>query len=35
MRNVVGKRVKYKHQPHGAKDKPRCPVFIGFREDPT
>ncbi len=35
MRDVIGKRVKFKHQPHGAKDKPRCPVFIGFREDPT
>lgn len=26
-----GKTVKYKHQPHGAKEKPRCPVFLGFR----
>lgn len=23
--------VKYKHMPHGAKDKPRHPVFLGFR----
>lgn len=23
--------IKYKHQQHGAKDKPRCPVFLGFR----
>lgn len=29
---IVGKIVKYKHQPHGAKDKPRCPVFLGFRD---
>lgn len=28
----IGRLVKYKHQPHGAKDKPRCPVFLGFRE---
>ena len=25
--------VKYKYQPHGQKDAPRCPVFLGFRED--
>ena len=25
--------VKYKHQPHGAKDKPRAPVFICFRDE--
>lgn len=30
-----GPRIKYKHQPHGAKDKPRCPVYIGIRTDPT
>lgn len=35
MREVVGKRVKFKFQPHGVKDAPRCPVYIGFREDPT
>lgn len=29
----LGKVVKYKHQPHGAKDKPRIPVFLGFREE--
>lgn len=23
--------VKYKYQPHGQKDAPRCPVFLGFR----
>jgi DNA ligase-1 len=28
----LGRLVKYKHQPHGAKEKPRCPVFLGFRE---
>lgn len=30
--NYLGKTVKFKHQPHGAKEKPRCPVFLGFRE---
>lgn len=29
----LGKTVKFKHQPHGAKDKPRIPVFLGFREE--
>lgn len=29
---VCHKIVTYKHQPHGAKDKPRIPVFIGFRD---
>jgi len=24
--------VKFKHQPHGAKDAPRSPVFLGFRD---
>jgi len=28
---LVGKIVVYKHQPHGALDKPRFPVFKGFR----
>ena len=27
----LGKTVKFKHQPYGAKEAPRCPVFIGFR----
>lgn len=27
----IGKILKYKSQPYGAKDKPRLPVFIGFR----
>jgi DNA ligase 1 len=31
-KKLIGKLVKYKHQPHGAKDKPRCPVFLGFRD---
>jgi DNA ligase-1 len=26
-----GRIVKYKYQPHGVKDKPRFPVFMGFR----
>jgi DNA ligase-1 len=30
--SVVGRIVKYKHFPHGAKDKPRHPVFLGFRD---
>jgi len=30
--NNHGKIVKYKHQPSGAKDKPRFPVFLGFRD---
>ncbi len=25
--------VKYKYQPHGTKDAPRCPVFLGFRSE--
>lgn len=28
---LVGKIIKYKFQPHGVKDRPRCPVFLGFR----
>ncbi len=27
------KIIKYKYQAHGSKDKPRSPVWIGFRED--
>ena len=30
--SLVGKLVKFKHQPSGAKDAPRFPKFIGFRE---
>lgn len=27
----LGRIVKYKYQPHGVKDKPRSPIFLGFR----
>lgn len=30
--NLIGKFVKYKSQPVGVKDKPRFPVFLGFRD---
>jgi DNA ligase-1 len=30
--NLVGKLVKYKSQPTGVKEKPRFPVFLGFRD---
>lgn len=30
---TLGKVVKYKFQPTGVKDKPRFPVFLGFRHD--
>lgn len=26
-------KVKYKYQPHGSKEAPRCPVFLGFRSE--
>jgi DNA ligase 1 len=29
----IGKIVKYKYQPTGVKDKPRFPVFLGFRDE--
>ncbi len=29
---LVGKLVKFKHQPSGTKESPRFPKFIGFRE---
>ena len=29
---LMGATVKYKHQPHGAKDAPRSPVFLGIRD---
>jgi DNA ligase-1 len=32
-KSLVGKVVKFKYQKHGTKDKPRHPVFLGFRED--
>jgi DNA ligase-1 len=28
---LKGRIVKFRHQPHGAKDAPRFPIFIGFR----
>lgn len=28
---LLGAQVKFKHQPHGAKDAPRSPVFLGIR----
>lgn len=28
----LGKQITIKHKPHGAKIKPRSPVFVGFRE---
>ena len=31
--SLIGKIVKYKHFPVGEKDKPRFPVFIGFRPE--
>ncbi len=33
--NIVGKLVKFKYQATGVKDKPRFPVFLGFREEGT
>lgn len=30
---IVGKIVKYKYFPSGSKDKPRFPVFLGFRDE--
>ncbi|MBU6170578.1 MAG: hypothetical protein KGQ87_03675 [Verrucomicrobia bacterium] len=29
---IVGKVVKFSHQPSGAKEAPRFPIFLGFRE---
>ena len=29
---AIGRMVKFKHQPSGAKEAPRFPKFIGFRE---
>jgi DNA ligase-1 len=31
-KSYIGKTVKYKSQPSGAKDAPRFPVFLGFRD---
>ena len=30
---LIGQSVKFKHQPSGAKDKPRFPVYLGLRKD--
>ena len=30
---LIGKIIKFKYQSHGSKDKPRIPIFLGFRED--
>lgn len=32
-KTLPGKLVKYKYQPVGVKDKPRFPVFLGFRDE--
>ena len=29
----IGRIVKYKYMPEGTMDKPRHPIFLGFRED--
>lgn len=29
----LGRIIKYKYQPHGSVDKPRSPVFLGFRHE--
>jgi DNA ligase-1 len=30
--SLIGKICTFKHQPHGAKELPRIPVFVGFRD---
>jgi DNA ligase-1 len=30
--DYIGKIAQFKHQPHGSKDLPRIPVFVGFRD---
>lgn len=30
---LVGRKLSYKYQKHGMKDKPRCPVFLRWRPD--
>ena len=29
--SLIGRLVKYRYQPHGVKDAPRCPIWLGFR----
>lgn len=29
--SLVGRTITFKHQPHGAKEAPRLPIFVGFR----
>lgn len=31
-KNLIGKIIKYKYFPIGVKDKPRLPIFLGFRD---
>ena len=31
-KNLIGKIIKYKYFPKGVKDKPRLPIFLGFRD---
>jgi DNA ligase-1 len=31
--SLIGKVVKFKFQPHGSVDRPRIPIFLGFRDD--
>ena len=31
--SIIGKVVKFSHQPSGAKEAPRFPIFLGFREN--
>lgn len=31
--SLIGKTVKFKFQPHGSVDRPRIPIFLGFRDD--
>ncbi len=30
--SLIGQVVKFKHQPHGGKDRPRIPIFLGLRD---
>lgn len=29
---LIGQLVKFKYQPHGSQDRPRIPIFLGFRD---